>query len=172
MQNESAYYQLAIPTDQIDSVFASVQKQGLSSVKLKADKRNFLALKILPQDLKKFDDKTHLLKLRFFIFRNVDFKHLLKNAKKIKLDIKNIRYEEIDDEELEEEIEKALKEKNYDKCLELIEQNYIVIKSIDGIYNFYEISFYENGMIWLGKNLSSSKKIIDLLEKIFSFLII
>jgi len=164
---EYVYYQLAIPTDKIDIVFESAQKRSLFPIKL----IKILALKIRPEeDISLFYDRIKNLKIHFFMFRNVDFKTILKNAKKIDLDIKRIRCKEIDDESLEEEIDMAIDEKNYKKCLDLIVDNQVLIKNIRILYMDCEISFYENGIMRLDKNLSSSKKIIDLMEKMFSFL--
>jgi hypothetical protein len=172
MTNSSAYYQLAIPTDGIEEVASSIERQGLDSVLLNpSDRLVLLALKIRPQDLSTFDERTRSLKLRYLMIKNIDFNHILRNARDFNLRIKRIRTEEIEDEETEIGLEEAIANRDYDRCIQIINDNNIVIKSIEGMYRSAEIIFYESGMIWSETSISRSRIIKNLLERIFSHLI-
>ncbi len=172
MPNGSAYYQLAIPTAGVDEVVPSIERRGLDSILLNPrEQLMLLALKIRPQDLSTFDERTRSLKLRYLMIKNVDFNHILTNAREFNLRIKRIRTEEIEDEEIERELEEAIGNREYERCTRIIGDNHILIKSIEVLYRSTEIIFYESGMIWSETNISRSRVIKNLLERIFSHLI-
>jgi len=165
-----SYYQLTQPINGLEEVLSSLNARGITSAKLRINDKFLLILKIGVRDISDFDKKTSNLKLRYFLFRNVDFKNLLKKADELDIRIRSIDIGEIEEEDLREELDQALASRDYLRYVDLVDKNDIIIKSIEVSYHSIIVKFYESGIVWVDTDIIRSEEGKSILKRVLTSL--
>lgn len=125
------YYQLVKPTGDDEEIFRKTSERELYPTRFNTTIRgNFFALKISPSKLNIFDASVKDLKMNYLLFANIDFENLIKSAKQLEINIREIRTIATE-EDLQEELEKYLLKKDYEALLKFIDENSITIKELE-----------------------------------------
>jgi len=166
-----AFYQLVSSTGNCNEIFHKSYERSLYPSKvMTGDYGNFIALKLTPDNLEKFDQSTKDLDISYFLFSNIDFKKIIKFAKKLNLSIRGIKAKDIEENQ-SEEIDEYILTKEYDDLLKYIDDNQIVIKKLDFFINGNIIKVYDSGIFWINTELSTSRKMIALLKSILNVVV-
>lgn len=152
-----SYYQLVSSVGNYKEIVRKSRERSLCPSEVEAEsKGGLLALQMSPENLDRFDESVEDLDIRYFLFSNKDFKSLIKFSQKLNMRIRGIETKEID-EDLREEMNEYIENREYDNLVKFIDENHICIKALDLFFNGNIIKIYDSGIFWTDVDLLISK---------------
>lgn len=166
----SSYYQLVKPIGDSEEIFKRTSKCELNPNKFKNNiGTNFLTLQFSSNRLNNLDKCVQDLNINYLLFANLDFENIIKFAKELGIKIRDIKINKIEEVNIQDEIEDLIIKKDYNNLINFIDENKIIIKELEFLYEFSIIRVYDSGIIWSDTDFSKSIKLTRLIESILNF---
>jgi hypothetical protein len=154
----SSYYQLAKIGDGIDEIFRTAFNRNLNPDTIDLDTKNkFVALQLTPDNLNNFDNAVKDLKIDNVVFSTFDFERIMNYAFENNIKIRDVKTNELQ-EDLSNEFNQLLRERDTDKIVNFIKSNDVDIKELELSFETSLLRFYDSGIFWVERDYSDTER--------------
>ena len=165
-----SYYQMVKPIGSCQEVYRKTSELEMNPASfITRDKRCYLGLNFSPNNLNKFDEVNKDLNIEYLLIANIEFEKIIDNANQLEIKIIDAKIK-VTDDFIQEEFERYLSKREYNKLANLMNENNIIVKEVEFLYNGMIIRIYDSGIIWSDSNFSSSPELTHLIESILELI--